>query len=97
MILLLDDIRDIKADKVCRNFQCACLSVLQYDFDVLYIDHDLGEYKTGYDFIKYCINNNISFKKVVIIPSNPIVRDNISFALKDDGYKAVNPYTLIKV
>jgi len=92
--LLVDDMRTLKnITKTCRNYQNACMAVLQYDFDVLYLDHDLGEHNTGYDFMKYCIGRDIRFKYVVVVSSNPVGRDAIGFMLKASGYKQKNPYT----
>ena len=89
--LLVDDMRSADVTKTCRDFRTACTSAFQEKYDVLYLDHDLGEEKTGYDFIKYCIALDITFKNVIVVSSNPVGRDNIGFALKGAGYRQVTP------
>ncbi len=91
--LLVDDIRDYdNITKVCRNFQDACVEVNENKYDFLYLDHDLGEVSTGYDFINYCINRDIKFGWIVIVSSNPVGRDNIGFVLRAAGYIQKNLY-----
>jgi hypothetical protein len=93
--ILVDDFRNMDVDKICRNYQSGKLAIMQDKYDVLYLDHDLGEYHTGYDFIKWCIRNKCTPKKVYIVSSNPVGRDNIGYALKSDGYIQKTPYYFI--
>jgi hypothetical protein len=88
MRVLVDDIRAIDADIIVRNFKSSILLADKLDFaDVdLLLDHDLGEEKTGYNFINYLIEIGNLPKLVTIVSSNPVGRDNIIRALENEGY-----------
>ena len=95
--LLVDDMRTADVTSIRRNYRTACVDAFKNKYDLLYLDHDLGEEKTGYDFIKYCIHHNITFKEVNIVSSNPVGRDNIGFILVGNGYRKVTPFSFIRV
>jgi hypothetical protein len=91
--LLIDDVRNLPGmDIICRNYSSG-LGVCYYfhDIDKLYIDHDLGEEKNGYQLIVELLDNGYCPKKVQIVSSNPVGVKNISEALIDAGYtKSLN-------
>lgn len=92
--VLVDDLREIKADIVLRDYQSAIdrLSKMKGLVSELYMDHDLGEDKTGYDVIRYLTENDqLDADRIIIVSSNPVGRDNIGFELVRYGYRKVSP------
>lgn len=84
MTLLIDDMRDIKADIVCRTFSEG-LHALRGEalnapggsrIDVLYLDHDLGDpdpSRTGYDILCWLEEHPEYLpKKIVLVTANPV-------------------------
>ncbi len=90
--LLIDDMRDLTADAVARTGEEG-IRALQNDgpWGMLYLDHDLGEGKTGYD-VACWLERNPQFlpERVIIVSSNPVGRKNIEAVLRkfyiQDGY-----------
>lgn len=93
--VLVDDLRDIKADVAFRNFQSACFfsPCIEWDNVTLYLDHDLGPESgegNGYKYICYMIENDFYPDEVYIVSSNPVGCDNIARALENTGlYKKI--------
>lgn len=58
-------------------------------FDIIDLDHDLGEEKTGYDIAKYIVENNIPIKAFTIHSMNPVGVKNIRELLTHYGYKEI--------
>lgn len=46
--------------------QCVMLLSVFKSVDVINLDYDLGESKTGLDILKYIVNNNIQVKEIYI-------------------------------
>lgn len=98
--ILVDDIRDIDADVICRNFAAAkiifdLISLTEWS---LLLDHDLGESKSGYDLINHLIDTKNIPKRVFIVSSNPVGRDNIGRAIMDTGeYRKLSPMEFVRV
>jgi hypothetical protein len=98
IILAIDDIRDCKgADLIARNYElgCFCIDLMDRMYNSrweLWIDHDLGENKTGYDIINYIESNYHNFvgskppEIVKILSANPVGRDRIIRALNSMNY-----------
>ncbi|MBR2505988.1 MAG: hypothetical protein IKB70_03535 [Bacilli bacterium] len=80
-VLYVDDIRTPNwfGDEVivARNYEQALKNLLIDQFDVVDLDHDLGEEKTGYDIVKFIIENQIEVKTIAIHTANPVGRDNM--------------------
>jgi len=95
---LVDDLRDIDADTVARTYADAVkvADTLDLSCATLYLDHDLGEEKTGYNFIMYLIAEENLPKEVLIVSSNPVGRDNIGAALVQEGYQKRSPHKFIR-
>lgn len=87
-VLWLDDTRRVPEDtssehyewvKDFYEFQCWILENGMPD--VLDLDHDLGEYHSGYDCLKFCIGiavgNNLSVPELRVHSMNPVGRDNM--------------------
>lgn len=90
MRLLVDDMREIKADVIIRTFTDAIIFANKTNLTEweLLLDHDLGcEIGDGYVFINHLIRINNVPKTVLLVTANPVGRDNIGRALVDYGYK----------
>ena len=95
-VLYIDDIRfpeyfhQIGATIcVARNYEEAIQSINACNFDLISLDHDLGEEKTGYDIAKYIVENQIKVPPIAIHSANPVGRLNIEHLLTHYGYKVV--------
>lgn len=85
--LLIDDIREIDADVVCRTYD-AGISALKNlgPFSVLYLDHDLGDEdmgKTGYGIMNFLeANPDLKPDEVVLVTSNPVGRQRMKVVVE---------------
>lgn len=86
MTLLIDDLRDIKADVIARTYDQGIDALTnQGPFEVLYLDHDLGEADpgaTGYGIMNF-LEANPQFLpgKIVCVSSNPVGRQRIQMVI----------------
>ena len=87
--LLIDDQRNLPADRVARTYREGIEALREQHWDLLYLDHDLGDFSgiegrelTGYD-VACWLEENPQFlpDKVEIITSNPAGRRNIEVVL----------------
>lgn len=65
------------------------LSTSYVDYDLISLDHDLGEEKTGYDIAKYIVENQMTVPPIAIHSANPVGRFNIEQLLTHYGYKII--------
>lgn len=77
--LLIDDMRNIKADVVARTYLEGLRALISLGpFDILYLDHDLGdsdERRTGYGIMNFLeANPQYLPKKIELVTSNPVGR-----------------------
>lgn len=91
--LLIDDLRNIPADIVARNYDAGIEALRdQGPFDLLYLDHDLGDYahgveKTGYDIMLFLEENPQYLpKEIKLVTSNPVGRRKMQVVI-DKLYK----------
>ena len=91
--LLIDDLRNIPADVIARNYMDGITALKhQGPFSILYLDHDLGDYeegveKTGYDIMCFLeVNPELLPKKIICVSSNPVGRQKIQVVI-DKLYK----------
>lgn len=84
MFLYVDDIRNplSKSWNVARNYREAVTLIANNEIQILSLDHDLGEEKTGYDIAKFIVENEIKIKQINIHSANPVGRDNIKQLIK---------------
>ena len=77
--LLIDDQRNLPADRVARTFQEGIEALREQHWEVLYLDHDLGDFSiidgrelTGYD-VACWLEENPQFlpDRIEIVTSNP--------------------------
>jgi hypothetical protein len=59
------------------------------NYDYAFLDHDLGEKLTGYDFVLYLVKNKIKINGFVVCHSmNSVGRKNMISTLDRYGYRA---------
>ena len=79
--LLIDDIRDIKADRVARTFDDGIVALKEQKWDILYLDHDLGDSdpaKTGYDILNWLeANPEYLPVEIFLVTQNPVGREKM--------------------
>lgn len=93
-ILLIDDMRDIKADVVARTFDEGIKALKNKGpFTTLYLDHDLGDEnptKTGYDIMCFLEENPQYLpERILCISANPVGRQKIQVVI-EKLYNGVN-------
>lgn len=103
-IIALDDMRDFPQYEaegvltICRTIEQAIETLDSHRFDVLLLDHDLGEGydNNGYYFLKRCFDEGIRLPKIIIIvSSNPVGRENMAGFLQSCwGYHRWTPQYL---
>lgn len=83
-LLWVDDLRGIPNNYIgeyhtviARNYNEAIRELKRFKYDIISLDHDLGEEKSGYDICKYIIENNIHCNEFRIHTRNPVGRDNM--------------------
>jgi len=86
MILLVDDERDLNCDIIARNGKVAIELLPKFSWDVVMLDHDLGQDVSGTDVVNFMMQNNIKPKIVYLISMNPVGRERMKNILLDNGY-----------
>lgn len=86
-ILLIDDMRNIKADRIARTFDDGIKALTnEGPWDLLYLDHDLGDpapNKTGYDIMNFLeVNPGLIPGSIVCVSSNPVGRQKIGVVIE---------------
>ncbi len=96
MILLIDDIRNLKcADVIARTPEGARNLIMFFHWDIIYFDHDLGEYEdNGYKILTWALETDqFPFKTdIFLVTSNPVGRNKMVAAMKQHGW-LFNPKT----
>lgn len=87
--LLIDDMRNIETTRVARTYDDGIAALQERQWDVLYLDHDLGDFsgpngseRNGYHVVCW-LEANPQFlpKQIVVVSSNPVGRSNIAAVL----------------
>ena len=88
-LLWIDDLRGIPNSYIgeyhtviARSYNEAIHELHRFRYNIICLDHDLGEEKTGYDVCKYIIENNIQCDEFRIHTSNPVGRKNMTELLR---------------
>jgi hypothetical protein len=89
LTLLIDDKRDIEATRVTRNYADGIAALQERQWDVLYLDHDLGDFsgpngseRNGYHIVCWLEEHPEHLpKRIVVVSSNPVGRKNIALVL----------------
>lgn len=88
--LLIDDQRNLPADRVARTFKEGIDALAEQHWDLLYLDHDLGDFSgidgrelTGYDIACWLeLNQQHLPDRIEIVTNNPAGRNRIEMALR---------------
>ena len=88
-ILMIDDVRTIKNAVIARNYKEG-LDYLQHGgmWDILYLDHDLGDFvngqeRTGYHILCWLEEHTQYLpQKIIVITANPSAREKMNLVLK---------------
>ena len=89
----VDDIRIPPLDCTwCKTYKQAiftldALVACNEEIDLICLDHDLGEDKSGYDVAKHIVEYQIPIKEFYIQSKNPVGQFNIRQLLTHYGYK----------
>ncbi len=102
IILFVDDVRnpDIKMLPsdiliVSRDYENTIKLLDENEFDVVFLDHDLGEEKTGYDVITYLEEKiftnqwNKKIPQIICHSANPVGYAKISSVIKKIAKKRI--------
>lgn len=94
-VLYVDDIRfpeyfhQIGAEITVARTYDEAIQYIDNSYDIISLDHDLSEEKTGYDIAKYIVENKIKVGAVAIHSANPVGKFNINQLLTHYGYKVL--------
>lgn len=88
--LLIDDQRNLPADRIARTFKEGVDALAAQHWDLLYLDHDLGDFSgiggkelTGYDVACWLERNPQHLPdRIEIVTNNPAGRNRIEMALR---------------
>ena len=87
--LLIDDQRNLPADRIARTYREGIAALAEQRWDILLLDHDLGDFSgpdgrelTGYDIACWLEENPQHLPdRVEILTNNPAGRRRIELAL----------------
>lgn len=99
--LLIDDIRNLSADRIARNYEEGIKALQEETWDLLLLDHDLADFvedgssiviadwneKTGYDVMCW-LEENLEHlpKSIQFVTANPVGRQRM-MKLKEKLYE----------
>jgi len=83
-VLLIDDIRHVPvATKVARTFQEGIDALQSQKWDILLLDHDLGEEKSGYDVMCWLEQNPDHLPgEIACVSANPVGKARIEQVIR---------------
>lgn len=90
-ILLIDDKRNLEGARIARNFADGIAALQEECFDILYLDHDLGDFSgpahnpelTGYTVACWLEANPEHLpKQLVLVSDNTVGQNKIRLALE---------------
>ena len=88
-LLWVDDLRPVPNTyrdeyevRWARDYDEAIAELHRFRFDVICLDHDLGDGPTGYDLCKYIVAKHIYCPEYRIHTSNPVGRRNMTELLE---------------
>jgi len=84
-VLVIDDYKDMKATYIARTFEDGVKKLKRERWDVLYLDHNLGEYKkSGYDVMQFLKDNKQFLPKMILcLSDSPGGKNMINGMIKD--------------
>jgi len=83
-ILLIDDLKTFPNCTICRTYDAGLAALSSESWDLLLLDHDLGEEKTGYDLLCW-LEQNPQFvpKDIQIVSLNGAGRDKMQLVVRN--------------
>lgn len=96
MWLLIDDVRDLNCHITARTPEAAKTVLPIHDWEVICYDHDLAAEESGYDILKWAIENGYMAPHIQLVTSNPVGRQNMTHLLEADGYVSKDGYNFFK-
>lgn len=85
--ILIDDERNLEADKVCRTYDEGILALQSQYWDLLLLDHDLGDTdpkKTGYGIMCWLeANPDKKPGRIQLVTMNVVGRLNMNMVIKN--------------
>lgn len=95
--LLIDDVKNLNADIIARNYKSGVLALLYLPVTHLYIDHDLGEENSGYDILKFFkVHYHRLPNFIQLVSSNPVGKENMKNLLISMEYITKDGYNFYK-
>ena len=85
--LLIDDQRNLGANIIARTVEAGFIILRRLKIERLYLDHDLGERKTGLDVLRMAKNNCCLPPNIQLVTMNPVGRNNMADFLLSIGYR----------
>lgn len=89
LLLWVDDLRPVPNEyrydynvRIARNYDEAIAELHRFKFDIICLDHDLGDGPTGYDLCKYIVAKRVYCPEYRIHTSNPAGRKNMTELLQ---------------
>ena len=88
--LLIDDLKNLPADRVARNYADGIAALQEERWDVLLLDHDLGDFSgpEGRELdgcsVMYWLEANQQHLpgEIIIVSRNPVGRDRITSVIR---------------
>lgn len=83
-IILIDDVREAENHVfVCRTYASGIEALQQCHWHLLYLDHDLGEMKSGYDVLTWLESNKTHLPdNIILVTSNGSVREKMNMVIQ---------------
>lgn len=95
MELLIDDVRDLKADVIARTAAAGTRMLALGGWSTVIFDHDLGGEQTGYDVLVHALENGWLDNRpnIELVTSNPVGLARMKQALENYDYEETGPNT----
>lgn len=96
MDLLIDDIRDLKADVIARTAAAGTRMLALGGWSTIIFDYDLGGKLTGYDLLGQALENDWldNLPTIEIVTSNPVGLSRMRQALENYDYEETGKNSL---
>jgi len=86
MWLLIDDERNLNTEVVARTAEAGRKLLAAGGWECVCFDHDLGSKESGYDVLIWGLEHGYIPRRVQLVTSNPVGRQNMRAALEAAGY-----------
>lgn len=96
MWLAIDDERNLGCDLIARTPEGAKAALRSCDFVGLCLDNDLGASESGYEILKWALDEGHVPPIVELVTSNPPARDRMGAMLEHAGWVKTSPHKYIR-